>query len=55
MTSHPLQPFAGVIITNMFTLTTWESARCTKRGVQKIVMVKLMKIMEINDDNNVTD
>ena len=27
----------------------------TKCGVQNIVMVKLMKNMEINDDNNVTD
>ena len=54
MTSHPLQPFAGVIITNMFTLTH-NLGECTKRGVQKIVMVKLMKNMEINDDNDGTD
>ena len=34
---------------------THNLGECTKRGVQKIVMVKLMKNMEINDDNDVTD
>ena len=42
--SHPLQPFAGLIITNMFNVHTHNLGEGTKSGVQKIVMVKLMKI-----------